>query len=196
MVAAACFNPRAPCGARPFARAMLLRGYRFQSTRPMRGATMRRSSKHEIQGVSIHAPHAGRDSLRRWMRLSAKRFNPRAPCGARLRFFLPTPAPMQFQSTRPVWGATGCQREFDVRVTVSIHAPRVGRDRCRSCNNGRSRVSIHAPRVGRDMQAIAAGRFADAVSIHAPRVGRDSDPLSWVHPASVSIHAPHAGRDA
>ena len=61
VVAAACFNPRAPCGARPFARAMLLRGYRFQSTRPMRGATMRRSSKHEIQGVSIHAPHAGRD---------------------------------------------------------------------------------------------------------------------------------------
>ena len=33
------FNPRAPCGARPFRNFPLLGTFRFQSTRPMRGAT-------------------------------------------------------------------------------------------------------------------------------------------------------------
>ncbi len=34
----------------------------------------------------------------------------------------------QFQSTRPVWGATGVQRRPCGSWSVSIHAPRVGRD--------------------------------------------------------------------
>ena len=33
-----------------------------------------------------------------------------------------------FQSTRPVWGATITRVGVRVRVLVSIHAPRVGRD--------------------------------------------------------------------
>ena len=34
----------------------------FQSTRPMRGATLCDLSDGAAAGVSIHAPHAGRDS--------------------------------------------------------------------------------------------------------------------------------------
>ena len=35
----------------------------FQSTRPMRGATIRQRRHRRKVAVSIHAPHAGRDDL-------------------------------------------------------------------------------------------------------------------------------------
>ena len=35
---------------------------------------------------------------------------------------------MEFQSTRPVWGATTEQELWERQAGVSIHAPRVGRD--------------------------------------------------------------------
>ena len=57
----------------------------FQSTRPVRGATG--SAKHLLQliKVSIHAPRAGRDPSKSAGAISRMCFNPRAPCGARLR---------------------------------------------------------------------------------------------------------------
>ena len=77
----------------------------FQSTRPMRGATACGGFHQAGQGISIHAPHAGRDQRARLStgmsqisihaphagRDSSSRpggsrrryFNPRAPCGAR-----------------------------------------------------------------------------------------------------------------
>ncbi len=80
-----CFNPRAPCGARPIVLLPSRKIRLFQSTRPVRGATSRHrlvNSKHLSfnprapcgarpaakrivafrLGVSIHAPRAGRDS--------------------------------------------------------------------------------------------------------------------------------------
>ena len=55
-----------------------------------------------------------------------------------------------FQSTRPVWGATRNEgHQAHVRC-VSIHAPRVGRDGCADAGLSAAKVSIHAPRVGRD----------------------------------------------
>ena len=77
-------------------------------------------------------------------------FNPRAPCGARLRRNVPPvsdaafqstrpvrgatpsttpPLPLlPFQSTRPVRGATITGHEPPTPVGISIHAPRAGRD--------------------------------------------------------------------
>ena len=102
------FNPRAPCGARQLPiRAASFR-FRFQSTRPLRGATALApasplSCKISIHAplagrdrlcpmmstppsaISIHAPLAGRDQMLRCrIRLAGLYFNPRAPCGARL----------------------------------------------------------------------------------------------------------------
>ena len=125
------FNPRAPCGARLSSDILsdmrkiisihaphagrdrpLYNRYRhtkkFQSTRPMRGATrgLRNRLLQRI-GISIHAPHAGRD----WVNMgdsyaTRSDFNPRAPCGARRSQIL-TPADISlFQSTRPMRGAT------------------------------------------------------------------------------------------
>ena len=56
------FNPRAPCGARRCALRGSLLGGGFQSTRPMRGATADPRPAHQLTDVSIHAPHAGRDT--------------------------------------------------------------------------------------------------------------------------------------
>ena len=104
------------------------RAREFQSTRPMRGATGSAGAYGNIADISIHAPHAGRDSKSPGSGRDLPDFNPRAPCGARRRCcvwhsstgnFNPR-APcgarrcgrnrrrwkMLFQSTRPMRGAT------------------------------------------------------------------------------------------
>jgi len=58
-------------------------------------------------------------------------------------------------------------------MSVSIHAPRVGRDQQAVGALGVKYVSIHAPRVGRDMYGLYIEHAYRVVSIHAPRVGRD-----------------------
>ena len=55
----------------------------FQSTRPARGATYVREPDAGLRAVSIHAPRAGRDTPLVTELVLAKRFNPRAPRGAR-----------------------------------------------------------------------------------------------------------------
>ena len=154
--------------------------YEFQSTRPIRGATpgpilQRRDFNPRAPygarlqggqlfqgrvGISIHAPHTGRDSSipvdappppafqsTRPMRGATENqhyagcgpghFNPRAPCGARPCGQLCTPACPPFQSTRPMRGATYTR---DIKVPeagISIHAPHAGRDpACRTCRWG------------------------------------------------------------
>ena len=100
------FNPRAPCGAR-LACDLYVRGLMtdFNPRAPC-GARPPRSS-------------AGRQR---------HDFNPRAPCGAR-REKKKRNAPVKiFQSTRPVWGATRRSPRQLMRLPISIHAPRVGRD--------------------------------------------------------------------
>ena len=101
---------------------------------------------------------------------------------------------------------------------ISIHAPRVGRDRLLRITRVLLPISIHAPRVGRDCTAspttITMRRFQSTrpvwgatfwlskywfpslISIHAPRVGRDDDDLNGGYIVLViSIHAPRVGRD-
>jgi len=77
-----------------------------------------------------------------------------------------------FQFTRPAWGATADGRAAGQGERVSIHAPRVGRDKYSNKHGLAFVVSIHAPRVGRDMR-LARVTVEHLVSIHAPRVGRD-----------------------
>ena len=144
------FNPRAPCGARPYAMWPQIEIAVFQSTRPVWGATVHRLHRAILVHISIHAPRVGRDERTRSARSMDTNFNPRAPCGARRPGLLTAPrsrhfnprAPcgarhslysmlcgaFRFQSTRPVWGATRlCMFLFD-GLCISIHAPRVGRD--------------------------------------------------------------------
>ena len=123
-----CFNPRAPCGARPDLIRVQSVVILFQSTRPMRGATESTSIIPRSQEVSIHAPHAGRDNNNKVHKQIHQCFNPRAPCGARPRNSEKGALDSEFQSTRPMRGATKFFKIFRKTSVVSIHAPHAGRD--------------------------------------------------------------------
>ena len=55
------FNPRAPCGARRLSRPSPIRLWKFQSTRPVWGATNLDQAILVAIDISIHAPRVGRD---------------------------------------------------------------------------------------------------------------------------------------
>ena len=124
------FNPRSPCGERlsdPMASSVVKP---FQSTLPVWGATRARDYNIKRAEISIHAPRVGSDSegspqashsrisihaprvgsdlstvMYRYLRVS--NFNPRSPCGERRVDGHGPGAGKRFQSTLPVWGATG-----------------------------------------------------------------------------------------
>ena len=77
------FNPRAPCGARLVHFTAQIAVYQFQSTRPVRGATIDYYNLLIGGHISIHAPRAGRDNKMCKRSKQMFNFNPRAPCGAR-----------------------------------------------------------------------------------------------------------------
>ena len=58
------FNPRTPCGVRHGLRLGARKGFEFQSTHPLRGATVERAPVYHIRKISIHAPLAGCDPSR------------------------------------------------------------------------------------------------------------------------------------
>ena len=123
-----------------------------------------------------------------------------------------------FQSTLPGWGATS---KFCMSVwfcEISIHAPRMGSDRCGRLRTLREpRISIHAPRMGSDHLTGVSGRTtADFnprspdgerpergvtgvahgdISIHAPRMGSDGIVAEVGDGETISIHAPRMGSD-
>ena len=84
----------------------------FQSTRPVRGATQPRVGIFTSNGISIHAPRAGRDW--QWTTTGGRWF--------------------PFQSTRPVRGATEAPAKTAEILKISIHAPRAGRDGIKCAN--------------------------------------------------------------
>ena len=166
------FNPRAPCGARRGGGAHGVCYAPFQSTRPVRGATRWRGGHAQCDGVSIHAPRAGRDVSSAGLTPSPTCFNPRAPCGAR-------PCPCTdgdilggFQSTRPVRGATasgaGSGRHQEFQSTRPVRGATICILGCLNANTFQST---------RPVRGATSGLF------------------SWKNPLNVSIHAPRAGRD-
>ena len=146
------FNPRAPCGARRCSASSADMTESFQSTRPMRGATLA-VCRWALSRLNFNpcAPYGARliavlqqllyvqfQSTRPvWgatpafpqLQSAEGYFNPRAPYGARLAAVVSSAYAALFQSTRPVWGATVPKSIVLQPVDISIHAPRMGRDR-------------------------------------------------------------------
>ena len=148
--------------------------FKFQSTRPIRGATVSslttgtednfnprapygarlgmKPSDDPKADISIHAPHTGRDPI---------------PAPASILFHV-------FQSTRPIRGAT-----FAFAYVV----------------NTDNVISIHAPHTGRDSGVFLACSINFAISIHAPHTGRDAY-ISGVSKTTVDFNprAPYGAR--
>ncbi len=102
-----CFNPRAPRGAR----------------------RMLRLNQLGQKTVSIHAPRVGRDRRASHRSQRIRPFQSTRPAwGATAVSTSMRGASKVFQSTRPAWGATVATAVPAPSQTVSIHAPRVGRD--------------------------------------------------------------------
>ncbi len=80
------FNPRAPCGARRGRDGSARRYHLYFNPRAPCGARRERKKYGKVieSGISIHAPHAGRDLDKTWPMMTSE----------------------QFQSTRPMRGAT------------------------------------------------------------------------------------------
>ena len=146
---------------------------RFQSTRPMRGATKVDERLKKACGISIHAPHAGRDLCRGGTSYITE----------------------EFQSTRPMRGATHRPRLVRVRQLISIHAPHAGRDLiCWPCTRCPGNFNPRAPCGARRRTARPVSAMWIFQSTR-PMRGATSSPASVWLPHPISIHAPHAGRD-
>ncbi|SHI85503.1 hypothetical protein SAMN05444373_101239 [Thermoclostridium caenicola] len=102
------FNPRSPYGERRRSLRYTMRPLIFQSTLPIRGATI--GARVELAGerISIHAPHTGSD-IPEWRSAGWTRI---------------------FQSTLPIRGATSHHHLQLIYRGISLHAPHTGSDRC------------------------------------------------------------------
>ena len=101
----------------------------FQSTLPVRGATVVPSASGHVGHISIHAPRAGSDVYAVMTMDYSKNFNPRSPCGERHNVQHLLDEDGLFQSTLPVRGATSSSSFSRPSLLISIHAPRAGSDR-------------------------------------------------------------------
>ena len=148
--------------------------------------------------ISIHAPRVGSDpyqppvgrpyskfqsTLPVWgatstllcRYLSYFDFNPRSPCGERLKRSIPD---MDF-------------------ITISIHAPRVGSDRFPILLRAiRPTISIHAPRVGSDLCACPKYTHQYRFQSTLPVWGATARQEAYRLMQDISIHAPRVGSDA
>ena len=146
------FNPRAPYGARRHMASTAHIPSNFNPRAPYGARPPGACRGQSSWPISIHAPHTGRDR--------ASGF--RSPSGT------------EFQSTRPIRGATSRPSHPFALPPISIHAPHTGRDDAS---------------MGRKLRDLG-------ISIHAPHTGRDYyDGYQLWHAAGISIHAPHTGRD-
>ena len=115
----------------------------------MKGATIDEGLRVVEWMVSIHAPREGRDKT--WRRTVGQA--------------------AQFQSTRPVKGATRAAAMF---ASVSIHAPREGRDAANNAvTDEEFKFQSTRPVKGATRRDLGS-QIVLVVSIHAPREGRDA----------------------
>ena len=212
------FNPRSPYGERPKACRRSQSALQFQSTLPLRGATIHAVVVACIRQISIHAPLAGSDFSAHYRGFFQKKF----------------------QSTLPLRGATPDRVQLAHLVIISIHAPLAGSDMTRPrilisqsdfnprspCGERREFVvsNISSQQFQSTLPLRGATRWCDCrwphsvISIHAPLAGSDKSGkaiiryLRYFNPRSpcgerpfsfhlvqclvdISIHAPLAGSD-
>ena len=162
----------------------------------MRGATSWFRQIVHCWEISIHAPRAGRD--KRLLR-DQKAFG-------------------QFQSTRPVRGATAARRRWPLTIVFQSTRPVRGATRAGELAGGTVGISIHAPRAGRDtdfsrgyaemwtFQSTRPVRGATTSGTSRirplgfqstrPVRGATRNPQTVESKRKISIHAPRAGRDS
>ena len=142
--------------------------HRFQSTRPVWGATCLRCDLCSARAISIHAPRVGRDRMRTSTCWADTGFQSTRPVWGATAFAVFSALASTFQSTRPVWGAT-CRRHAQVGAKIfQSTRPVWGATRKARCKNSGAAISIHTPRVGRDLVAGKYLGIGGHFNPHAP----------------------------
>ena len=166
------FNPRTPCGVRHGTAEETVYAWSFQSTHPLRGATLAAKdakiaeqfqSTHPLRGatsaccsalfgesISIHAPLAGCDCVQDDMCYN-KGISIHAPlAGCDQARKASNCSFVQFQSTHPLRGATWISSRPHARALFQSTHPLRGATAPFLCGLGGVRISIHAPLAGCD----------------------------------------------
>ena len=171
---------------------------RFQSTRPIRGATTNCSTPSmRLDYFNPRAPYGARPIYTSSPYSAATDFNPRAPYGARLIVSHDGSRVLyEFQSTRPIRGATlllFCSRyPFD----ISIHAPHTGRDEHGESSLGRDSGFQSTRPIRGATPFLCVVRLPRLYfNPRAPYGARLFKRLFVAKVYKISIHAPHTGRD-
>ena len=101
------FNPRTPCGMRRISLTFLVVLWIFQSTHPLRDATLKDQLSVLGQG-EFQSTHPLRDATLsvRSITIPTPDFNPRTPCGMRRQVVLDTGAVVGISIHAPAKGAT------------------------------------------------------------------------------------------
>ena len=168
---------------------------RFQSTRPVWGATERGKDWRQAIDISIHAPRVGRDvsfmfgQLLQVISIHAPRVGRDSSWSVRYV------RRNEFQSTRPVWGATGRGQEMSQRKAFQSTRPVWGATGHSQLQAEGVNISIHAPRVGRDMFGQIRPIVVDEFQSTRPVWGATAAPHGDDAAGEISIHAPRVGRD-
>ena len=189
------FNPRAPCGARPCSRRRRRAPAAFQPTRPLRGATSKRSVSQAVKPISTHAPLAGRDIGFLVTNAEKRVFQPTRPLRGATRLSPPLSSGQRFQPTRPLRGATDSPDAEAGERVISTHAPLAGRDGRPQRVTGAFLISTHAPLAGRDRGSLFRKLQGRHFNPRAPCGARLPFGYIAVTHFEISTHAPLAGRD-
>ena len=175
----------------------MLRTAIFQSTHPLRGATLRTERVRVVRTISIHAPLAGCDACSTAFNLVSLAISIHAPLAgcdfmSQWRFT----AVSSFQSTHPLRGATRVHVRLCDFLCISIHAPLAG------CDAGIQQTLCQGfdfnPRTPcgvRQNHTRAVCRLIEFQSTH-PLRGATTVVAKQGEKNDISIHAPLAGCDA
>ena len=148
--------------------------YRFQSTSPVRGTTLRRGERALQEPISIHVPRAGDDSHAISDVNNLQNFNPRPPCGGRL--------------AQTVSNADGTQ--------ISIHVPRAGDDvRSFAISSFKPGFQSTSPVRGTTQTKTSSWQCTRNFNPRPPCGGRHFPGHSSSAYGNISIHVPRAGDD-
>ena len=118
------FNPHSPCGERRARERGALRGFKFQSTLPLRGATVESSEESSGLSISIHTPLAGSDARQQLTQHMRIEFQSTLPLRGATTANDNDMRTLVFQSTLPLRGATAMSiLKFSSYLDFNPHSP-------------------------------------------------------------------------
>ena len=191
----------------------------FQSTLPMRGATMAPSFRRLFFVFQSTLPMRGATGAVIAASIFLGDFNPHSPCGERPARPPPRRPGRVISIHTPHAGSDDTADLFvGIAGAISIHTPHAGSD-VRQCKQLiKRRISIHTPHAGSDFRLGSAQGHPQDFNPHSPCGERrdtaeniifrnDFNPHSpcgerrvsitfTMQDTGISIHTPHAGSDS